>query len=105
MKLLIIIMSKSKGKVNPVLKHLIMKVYITVKVKLNKFLTLATAEVSGQLHNPATLPPGKQLLYPFDRKMGESQSKYRQGGKKKKIPVPDRNQNSSQPPYSEFLLY
>jgi hypothetical protein len=32
-------------------------------------------EVSGQLHAPAALPPGKDLLYPWDRRLGGPQSR------------------------------
>jgi hypothetical protein len=31
-------------------------------------------EVSGQLHAPAALPPGKSLRYPFYRRLGGPQS-------------------------------
>jgi hypothetical protein len=31
-------------------------------------------EVSGQIHAPAALPPGKQLRYPLDRRLGGPQS-------------------------------
>jgi len=27
-------------------------------------------EVSGQLHTPTTLPPGKEPWYPLDRRLG-----------------------------------
>jgi hypothetical protein len=32
-------------------------------------------EVSGQLHDPAALPQGKNLCYPFDRRLGGPQSR------------------------------
>jgi hypothetical protein len=32
-------------------------------------------EVSGQLHAPAALPPGKSPQYPFDRRLGGPQSR------------------------------
>jgi hypothetical protein len=32
-------------------------------------------EVSGQLYNPAALPPGKSPWYPLDRKLGGPQSR------------------------------
>jgi hypothetical protein len=31
--------------------------------------------VSGQLHAPAALPPGKELRYPLDRRLGGPQSR------------------------------
>jgi hypothetical protein len=39
-------------------------------------------EVSGQLHAPAALPPGKCLLYSLDR-LGETQSRSSYGGEEK----------------------
>jgi hypothetical protein len=32
-------------------------------------------EVSGQLHAPAALPPGKSPWYPLDRRLGGPQSR------------------------------
>jgi hypothetical protein len=32
-------------------------------------------EVSGQLHTPAALPPGKEPLVPLDRRLGGPQSR------------------------------
>jgi hypothetical protein len=40
-------------------------------------------EVSGQLHAPATLPPGKKLWYPLDRRLGGPQSRSGRGGEEK----------------------
>jgi hypothetical protein len=36
--------------------------------------------MSGQLHAPATLPPGKEPWYPLDRKLGGPQSCSGHGG-------------------------
>jgi hypothetical protein len=33
-------------------------------------------EVSGQLHAPAALPPGKSPRYPFYRRLGGPQSRF-----------------------------
>jgi hypothetical protein len=40
-------------------------------------------EVSGQLHAPAALPPGKEPWYPLHRKLGGSQSRSGRGGEEK----------------------
>jgi hypothetical protein len=40
-------------------------------------------EVSGQLYNPAALPPGKISWYPLYRRVGERQSRSGRGGEKK----------------------
>jgi hypothetical protein len=40
-------------------------------------------EVSGQLHAPATLPPGKSPWYPLDRRLGGPQSRSGFGGEEK----------------------
>jgi hypothetical protein len=40
-------------------------------------------EVSGQLHDPAALPPGKELHYPLDRRLGGSHSHPGRGGEEK----------------------
>jgi len=48
-------------------------------------------EVSGQLHAPAALPPGKSPRYPLDRRLGGPPSQSRRGDEEKKIPVPDVN--------------
>jgi hypothetical protein len=40
-------------------------------------------EVSGQLHAPVALPPGNVPLYPFDRRLGELQSRSGRGGEEK----------------------
>jgi hypothetical protein len=51
-------------------------------------------EVSGQLHVPAALPPGKSPWYPLDRKLGGPQSRSGRGGEEK---------NSQPPPGMEPL--
>jgi hypothetical protein len=43
-------------------------------------------DVSGQLHAPAALIPGKEPLVPLDRRLGMTQSQYEHGGEEKKIP-------------------
>jgi hypothetical protein len=40
-------------------------------------------EVSGQLHAPAALPPGKDTRYPLDRRLGGPQSQSGRGGEEK----------------------
>jgi hypothetical protein len=40
-------------------------------------------EVSGQLHAPAALPPGKSLRYPFYRRLGGPQSRSERYGEVK----------------------
>jgi hypothetical protein len=40
-------------------------------------------EVSGQLHAPAALPPGKQPRYTLDRKLGGPQGRSGSGGEEK----------------------
>jgi hypothetical protein len=42
-------------------------------------------EVSGQLHSPAALPPGKESLYPLERRLGGSQG---HGGEEKNSQTP-----------------
>jgi hypothetical protein len=52
-----------------------MKVYWEVRVQFHAFLTSALdGDVSGQLHAPATLPPGKETRYPLDRRLGGPQN-------------------------------
>jgi len=36
--------------------------------------------VSGQLHAPAALPPGKEPLVPIDRRLGGPQSRFGHSG-------------------------
>jgi hypothetical protein len=46
-------------------------------------------EVSGQLHVPPALPPGKEPLVSMDRRMGESQTRSGRGGEEKNFyPLP-----------------
>jgi hypothetical protein len=40
-------------------------------------------EVSGQLHAPAALPPGKDPRYQLDRRLGGPQSRSGRGGEEK----------------------
>jgi hypothetical protein len=42
-----------------------MKAYWEMEVQRHAFLTSALDEVSGQLHAPAALPPGKEHLEPI----------------------------------------
>jgi hypothetical protein len=51
-------------------------------------------EVSGQLHDPATLPQGKNPRYPLGRRLGGPQSRSGRGGEEK---------NSQPPPGIEPL--
>jgi hypothetical protein len=41
--------------------------------------------VSGQIHAPAILPPGKEPLYPLDRRLGGPQSQSGRFGEEKII--------------------
>jgi hypothetical protein len=53
-----------------------MKTYWGVDVWIHIFLTSALiGVVSGQLHAPAALAPGKSPRYPFYRRLGEPQSR------------------------------
>jgi hypothetical protein len=45
-------------------------------------------EVSGQLHAPAALPPGKSPWYPLDRRLGGPQSRSGYGGEEKNSQTP-----------------
>jgi hypothetical protein len=45
-------------------------------------------EVSGQLHAPAALLPGKELLDPLDRRMGGPQNRSGRGGEEKNSQPP-----------------
>jgi hypothetical protein len=42
-----------------------MKTYGGVDIQIHISLTSALAEVSGQLHTPAALPPGKEVPVPI----------------------------------------
>jgi len=48
-------------------------------------------EVSGQVHATSALPPGKNLQYPLDRKLGGPHSRSGRGGEEKKVSAPDGN--------------
>jgi hypothetical protein len=48
-------------------------------------------EVSGHLHAPAALPPGKDTLYSFDGRLGGPQSRTGRGGEEEKFPYPTGN--------------
>jgi hypothetical protein len=45
-------------------------------------------EVSGQLHAPAALPPGKRPRYPFYRRLGGPQSRTGRYGEVKIFTLP-----------------
>jgi hypothetical protein len=45
-------------------------------------------EVSGQLHAPAALPPGKAPRYPMDRRLGGPQSWSGRRGVEKNLALP-----------------
>jgi hypothetical protein len=61
-------------------------------------------EVSGQLHAPATLPPGNSPWYPLDRRLCESQSRSERGGEEKKFPAPAGNRTPVHPARSLALF-
>jgi len=44
-------------------------------------------EVSGQLHAPASLPPGKSPWYPVYGRLGGPQRKSGRGGEEKNSPL------------------
>jgi hypothetical protein len=44
-------------------------------------------EVSGQLHSPAALPPGKEHAIPIGQEAGGPQSQSGRGGEEKTIPL------------------
>jgi len=45
-------------------------------------------EVNGQLHTPAALSPGKESLYPLDRRLDGTQSSSGRGGEDKNSQPP-----------------
>jgi hypothetical protein len=45
-------------------------------------------EVSGQLHAPAALPPGKEPRHPLGRRLGGPQSRSGRGGEEKNSQPP-----------------
>jgi hypothetical protein len=62
-------------------------------------------EVSAQLHASAALPPGKSPLYPFDTRLGESQSRSGHDGDGKNFQSPPgiEPQNPNRPARSPSL--
>jgi hypothetical protein len=55
-------------------------------------------EASGQLHVPAALPPGKELQYPLDRRLGGPQSRSGHGGEERNFqPLLGREPSINQP--------
>jgi hypothetical protein len=62
-------------------------------------------EVSGQLHAPAALPPGKSPWYPLDRRLGGPQSRSGRGGLEKNTQLPPgiEPQNPDRPARSPAL--
>jgi hypothetical protein len=56
-------------------------------------------EVSGQLHAPAALPPGKDPRYTLDRRLGGPQSRSGCCGEEKHL-APARNPTSAVHPYA-----
>jgi hypothetical protein len=62
-------------------------------------------EVSGQLHGPAALPPGKEPWFPLDRRLGGPQSRSGRGGEEKNSQPPSgiEPQNPSRPARSLAL--
>jgi hypothetical protein len=51
-------------------------------------------EVSGQLHDPAALPPGREpppRWYPLDKRLGGPQSRSGRGGEDMKRGMPKNN--------------
>jgi hypothetical protein len=59
-----------------------MKEYWGMEVWVHAFLTSAL-DVSGQLHAPVALPPGKNPLVLMYRRLGGSQSRSGRGGEEK----------------------
>jgi hypothetical protein len=45
-------------------------------------------EVSGQLHAPAAFPPGKEIRYPLNRRLGGPQSRSGRDGEEKNSQPP-----------------
>jgi hypothetical protein len=61
-------------------------------------------EVSGQLHSPAALPPGKSPRYPLDRRLGGPQSRFGQFRSENSWPYRDSNCDPSvQPVASRYI--
>jgi hypothetical protein len=61
-------------------------------------------EVSGQLHAPATLLPGKKPRHPLDRRLGGSQSRSGRGGEEKNSPFPCKESNPGRPARSVVIV-
>jgi hypothetical protein len=82
-----------------------MKAYGGVDVQSHSSGLQHLLEVSGQLHAPAALPPGKEPRYPLDGTLGGPQS--RSGRGENSCPYWDSNSDPSviQPiasPYSDY---
>jgi hypothetical protein len=61
-------------------------------------------EVSGQIHDPAALPPGKEHRYPIDRRLGGPQSRSGRGDEEKNSqPLPGLKPRSDSPARSQSL--
>jgi hypothetical protein len=59
-------------------------------------------EVSGHLHAPAALPPGKRSRYPLYRRLGGPQGQYRRCGEEKDF-CPSRESNPGRPVHSPLF--
>jgi hypothetical protein len=51
-------------------------------------------EVSGQLHAPTALLPGKEPRYPLDRRLDVPHARFEHSGEEKKVPAPAENRTS-----------
>jgi len=60
-------------------------------------------EVSGQVYDPATLPPGKNSRYPLDRRLGRPQVLCVRGGEENNS-CPCRQLNPGRPARSSFII-
>jgi hypothetical protein len=61
-------------------------------------------EVSGQLHVPAALPPGKKPWYPLDRRLGGPQSLSGHAGEKISKPLPGLEHPIVQPAVQQYTI-
>jgi hypothetical protein len=63
-------------------------------------------DVSGQLHAPATLHPGKDPRYSLDRRPGETQGRSGRGGEEKNSQSPPEIEpkNSDRPASSLIVI-
>jgi len=59
-------------------------------------------EMSGQLHAPAPVTPGKEPLVSIGSWLGGPQSRSWRGGEKKKYPYPYRESNPGHPTRDVF---